>query len=162
MANKAGVIHRVEGCIEVRRSPRFYTHAVVGEYDRASAVAHTLEWTAQQARDTWTYNEAKANAQPGQPVRFPHVHGRDVVLTFTAEEIEKAQEFLSNNPSLEAFLIYRKTDAVVRFCSTTDGQLNVLQWSQSERSAVKAAASKALRRGARHYRNVRVVKVQRG
>ena len=159
--NKAGELHRVEGSTETRRSKRFYSHAVVGDYDRAAAVKRTTEWTTASALDNWEYNNRIASATPGKPVYFRQPgRANPIVLTYDEKRIEEAQEFISNNPRCDAYILVRVTDAIERFCPHDDGKLLVLQWSQSAANAAKAAAGKQLRR--HNVRNLRVVKVQRG
>jgi hypothetical protein len=156
-------VHRVEGSDATRKSPRYYTHAVVGDYDRAAQVKSITEWTTYQAKDRWEYEARIANATPGKPEYFrtPGRQANPVALTFDAAKIEKAQEFISNNPQLDAYVLVCVTDNVARFVTGKDGELRVLQWSQSERAAVKASASRSVQRNCL-CRNVRVVKVQRG
>lgn len=149
--NKAGALHTVTGSTATRRSPRTYTHAVVADYDHASALASSLKFTDWQAKDGWDYyaNVAKKNAGDLMPSgNYP----------YNAADIADARAFIAANPTRAGYIASRIADSTAHITKTPDGTLIVLQWSMSEGSARKAIGTWSKRPG---NRNVRVVTVTR-
>ena len=140
MANKAGFKHVVPGAVGERRSPRIYTHAVVGSYDYDAMLARLTKQYVASYVDHFTYSEKQSKRTVGE-IQFPgNNYLKDCLIK--QDDIDKAKADMAKmGGSVEAARKRGEKEAaesVENMRAKYGAALVVLSWSQSAANAAKA------------------------
>lgn len=147
MANNKFTVSEVPG--SSRKSPREYTHAVIGVYD----------WAARLRRDdvdyktdgeNWQYYSNWASVKPGENYRFENYN-----FPFDQKSYDKAIEIVAKYPTKQSYITgmreNRVADTTTRMNAEGANNYVVLRWSQSLANAHKGHGEFSL------YINLKVV-----
>lgn len=139
------VLHTVEGSEDTRRSPRVYTHAVVATFNLSKGIAATIRSAEHSAADSWDTCFGPAYVATNQSwtnnyrTRVLTPDTSDFGIQFTAKINAERAEFRAANPDRAAYIamVVEKRVAEYRSRVRADGSIYVMQWSMSERNAIK-------------------------
>ncbi len=145
MANTTFTVLEVPG--SKRASARPYTHAVIGCYDGKTTAAwaraehaknkdQTARWDAKHWRDA----KRTAEAVDGQLYR----NHNNYMVVATQAIIDIYKPFMEKHPTVESYLAHQEAEVLAYLAkleAAGTGELVVLQWSMSQKNAMKAVGS---------------------
>lgn len=142
--------YTVQGAVGTRKSPRAYTHAVVAEINYIVKLSRALLADNKNERDNFQFYATCAGMTVGDI--YPGFK-----FGINQDLIQRGQELIAKYGSDFATFRANKNIEIARKieaeAAADKGVVHVLQWSQSERNAVKAAQTWAK---SGYYKNVRV------
>lgn len=131
-----------------RKSPRNYTHAIIGKVDYAKMLATRPQWAATRAAEMYDYYIKLVGKKVGELTQGTSG------MYITDKMLETAQ-MVAEYPNAQAYAAYvlKTTQEEVEKLRKEKGHLyEVLQWSQSLNNATKSIGTHA-----KHYLDVHVV-----
>lgn len=150
--------HTVANAVGTRKSPRVYTHAVVGEVDYGRKAVWTIAGAAYRAKDNFEYYTT-INARPEGATY--EADGSSPHFKVSAKMKAEAAEYFATHGTELASIVanaeMKAADEVATKRAADEGTAHVLQWSMSAGNASKAVGTWTKR----HFKNVRVVEVTR-
>lgn len=158
MAAKA-IKHTVEGAVGERKSPRVYTHAIIGKSDFARLIVKAKAEKGVGMKRDWDYRVRCANGKVGDEVEPGK--NRD---WFKIDQgmIDSAKEYFAmygHDMAVAAQMLLDERLAAIEADRVRAGdKFYVLQWSMSESAAHKAVSTWT---GRMYFTDVSVVPVVR-
>lgn len=165
MPTKTGFKHTVtiDGTTSQRRSPRTYTHVVVGRWDYADEIrvveSNGNGYSARALRSDYEYLCKEIELGVGGTYRSTYANGSPCSWEVDQAAYDHAVASIGAAKSLDEYVANKKATHLASLHESNAkqaGKRGVLQWSQSAANATKAVGG-FVRRG---YTEVSVVAVE--